>query len=432
MTLPRRFAGRTVLALLLAVLAFAGTLLGAGSASATAAPADAADAPRVTFGVQPGVRNAPDTSRADFSYSATPGARMSDYIAFRNYATKPVTLQTYARDAYNDASGAYAVLRRAEKSKDLGAWITLDRSSVTIPARGFVIVPFHITLPPNATPGDHDAGILAGIITQRVQSNGKQVSVEDRVGARVHIRVSGVLKPQLVVRQLKTSYHGSLSPFGSGSATVSYEVANTGNVRFSAAQELQLGSLLGGSAHAPKLAAIGELLPGNSVRQTAKVTGVWPGIRLNATVVLIPAPSPQFPVPTLAPIRAHHSGWAMPWMLLLLIALIAAGAVWLIRRRRRLAAEAAALAAAKKKKKQAVKRKRELVGAGVGAGSKASALPKPPAADDSDSAIDLRDTPPMKVDLRNPFSSEAIDLRPEAVPAEPDTGHSPSSTPTGK
>jgi hypothetical protein len=437
MTLPR-FAGRTLLAaVLIAMLAVAGVFAGAGLAGAAPVPADAANAPRITFGVQPGVRNAPDTSRADFSYSATPGARMNDYIAFRNYAYKPVTLQTYAKDAYNSASGAYAVLRRSEKSKDLGAWITLDRTSVTIPARSFVIVPFHIALPANATPGDHDAGILAGIVTQRIQSNGKQVSVEDRVGARVHIRVSGKLRPELLVRKLKSVYHGSFSPFSSGSATVSYEIANTGNIRFSAAQELQLSSMLGGSAHAPKLASIPELLPGNSVQQTVKVTGVWPGVRLKATVVLIPAPSPQFPVPTLAPIRAHHSGWAIPWTLLVLLALVVAGAVWYVRRRRRLAAEAA-LAAKKKQQVAQRKRKPELVGAGVaaGAGSNSKSVVIPEVATD-DEAIDLRDSPPMKVDLRNPFAQkpltpEAIDLRGESETADPDNGNPSSSNPTGK
>ena len=151
--------------------------------------------------------------------------------------------------------------------------------------------------------------------------------MEDRVGARMHIRISGALHPQLLVRKLKTSYHGSLSPFDSGSATVTYEVANTGNVRFSATQESELHSMLGGSASVPKLAAIPELLPGNSIQQQVKVSGVWPGIRLSATVVLVPAPSSQFPIPTLAPIRTSHSSWAMPWTLILLIAFIALAAL---------------------------------------------------------------------------------------------------------
>ena len=307
-----RTAGKAFSALLIAAVGL--SLTGSGAqASPNAAPAVSAS--RITFGVQPGLRTGPDTSRATFSYSATPGARMADYLVIRNYADAPVTLQTYAGDAFNGPTGAYDVLRRSSKSKGLGAWIQLDRSSVTIAGRSLVVIPFRVALPANAEPGDHEAGIVAAIITQEIRSNGSKVMVEERVGARVHVRVSGTLHPQLVVRKLKTSYHGSPNPFGSGSATVTYEIANVGNVSFSATQSLHVHSLLGGGASTPKLAAIPELIPGNTIKETVQVTDVWPGVRLNAGVTLIPAPSPQFPIPTLAPVRASHSSWAMPWML---------------------------------------------------------------------------------------------------------------------
>jgi hypothetical protein len=430
-----RTASKAFSAVLIAAVGL--SLTGSGAqASPNAAPA--VSAPRITFGVQPGSRTGPDTSRSAFSYSATPGARMADYLVIRNYADAPVTLQTYAGDAFNGPTGAYDVLRRSSKSKGLGAWIQLDRSSVTIAGRSLVVIPFRVALPANAEPGDHEAGIVAAIITQELRSNGSKVMVEERVGARVHVRVSGTLHPQLVVRKLKTSYHGSPNPFGSGSATVTYEIANVGNVSFSATQSLHVHSLLGGGASTPKLAAIPELIPGNTIKETVQVSDVWPGVRLNAGVTLIPAPSPQFPIPTLAPIRASHSSWAMPWMLLLFI-LLAAALAWYLRRRR----QAKAVLAAKKSvvKRPAVKR--ELVTAG--ARSSASAPAKPSSPDrvidldddgtdaDDDDRIDLRDTPPMKVDLRNPFASEAIDLSDEtALRAGPDSGNSSSPTHTGK
>ena len=433
-----RTAGKAFSALLIAAVGL--SLTGSGAqASPNAAPA--VSAPRITFGVQPGLRTGPDTSRSTFSYSATPGARMADYLVIRNYADAPVTLQTYAGDAFNGPTGAYDVLRRSSKSKGLGAWIQLDRSSVTIAGRSLVVIPFRVALPANAEPGDHEAGIVAAIITQEIRSNGSKVMVEERVGARVHVRVSGTLHPQLVVRKLKTSYHGSPNPFGSGSATVTYEIANVGNVSFSATQSLHVHSLLGGGASTPKLAAIPELIPGNTIKETVQVTDVWPGVRLNAGVTLIPAPSPQFPIPTLAPVRASHSSWAMPWMLLLSI-LLAAALAWYVRRRR----QAKAVLAAKKPiaKKPGAKRpavKRELVTSG--ARTSAASKPSSPARvidlddadDDADEAdrIDLRDTPPMKVDLRNPFASEAIDLSEEtALRAGPDSGNSSSPTHTGK
>jgi hypothetical protein len=209
-------------------------------------------------------------------------------------------------------------------------------------------------------------------------------------------------------------------------------VANSGNVSFSATQSLSLHALLGGSASAPKLAAIPELIPGNTIKETVQVKGVWPGVRLTAGVTLIPAPSPQFPIPTLAPIRAGHSSWAMPWMLLLFI-LLAAALTWYIRRRR----IGKTVLVAKKPVVMRPTAKRELVttGARSAAAAPAKLGKQPPVIDldDDEEPIDLRDTPAMKVDLRNPFAPEPIDLsEPSAPKTGLDGGNPSSSTPTGK
>jgi hypothetical protein len=408
----RRWLRHAVIA---AALAIGGGVLIAAPASAAPAPTSA-DTPRLTFGVQPATRAGFDSSRADFSYSATPGALVNDYLAVRNYADAQVTLQTYAGDAFNGPTGGYDVLKRGQKSKDLGAWIKLDRSSVTVPGRGFVIIPFHVRMPFSALPGDHDAGIVAAIITQQLRSGGNRVTVEDRVGARVHVRVSGPLRPQLSVRSLKTVFHNSLNPFGSGSATVSYQVVNTGNVRLSAAQRLQVKSMIGGSGVVPKLPRLPELLPGNSFQQQAKVTGVWPGIKVKSTVTLDPAASPRFPVPGIKQVRKSASTWAIPWMLLAVLAALAliVAAAWWLRRRK---------AAAKRAAKPAVPEK-ELVGAGVGA---AADTPREPPIwepidlrDPEPAAVDVRDSEPHPVDIRDPKDRDVIDLRPEEA-AEIDT-----------
>jgi hypothetical protein len=410
---PGRTAGRVALAVGLAAASLA-----LAAAPAQAAPAPSAQAPHITFGVQPGLRNTFDSTRADFSYSATPGARMTDYVAIRNYANAAVTLQTYAGDAFNGPTGAYDILRRGRKSKDLGAWITLARTSVKVPGRSFVIIPFRIQLPAGALPGDHDAGIVASIITQQLRSNGSRVSVEERVGNRVHIRVSGPLRPQLSVRQLKTVFHGALNPVGSGSATVSYAVVNTGNVRLSAAQQVQLHAMIGGTRKV-RLARLPELLPGNSFKQQADVSGVWPGLRVKATVALDPAASPQAPVPGLVTIRKSASTWALPWTLIGLIALLAglmALVTWLRRRR------AAAAPAAKPEAE------RVLVGAGIG-GPGSDELPVQPTGD----PIDRRDPAPVEVDVREPGDHDVMDLFEQPAPkSDPDSGVPPSSDPNRK
>jgi hypothetical protein len=403
---------------LAASVVVAGCALGAftGPAAAATPPATPATAARLTFGVQPALRSALDSTRADFSYSATPGARINDYIAIRNYALAPVTLQTYAGDAFNGSTGAFDVLRRGQKSKDLGAWISLERPSVTIPGRSYVIIPFRIQLPANALPGDHDAGIVAAVITQQLRSNHSRVSVEERVGARVRIRVSGPLKPELSVRQLKTVFTGSLSPLASGRAMVTYEIVNTGNVVLSTTQRVEVHAMIGGTKQAPSLAAIANLLPGNSARVSVTVRGVTPGIKVKATVVLDPKGSSTEPVTGLVEVRRSSSTWAVPWTLIgliVLILLVFAAARWSLRRR------------ARNRAARIPEQSRELVGAGVAAG---------PASPPTQPTIDLRDAPPVEVDVRDPAEADVIDLRkqdaPEAEP--PDGGFPPPANPTRK
>jgi hypothetical protein len=406
---------RLFVAVVLAGCAMAGLTLPAGAAPAPVAPA--AGPARLTFGVQPAVRTQLDSTRADFSYSATPGARVNDYIAVRNYALAPITLQTYAGDAFNGPTGAYDVLRRGQKSKDLGAWIRLAKASVTIPGRSYVIIPFTVQLPPNALPGDHDAGIVASIITQRLSSNKSKVTVEDRVGARVRIRVSGPLNPELSVRQLKTVFTGSLSPVASGRAKVTYEVVNTGNVVLSTTQRVQVHALIGGTKQAPTLPPITSLLPGSSVKVSVIVKGVTPGIRVKATVVLDPKSSSTEPVTGLVQVRKSSSTWAIPWTLLgliLLLLLAFSGLRWRLRRRSR------------KRAAVAPQPPRTLVGAGVAAA---------PAATPGLQPIDLRDKPPLEVDVRDSADNNSvIDLRKQdsSEVDPPDGGSPPSSNPRRK
>ena len=52
----------------------------------------------------------------------------------------------------------------------------------------------------------------------------------------IELRVTGPLRAGLQVESISTGFNDPLNPFGTGSATVSYTVHNTGNVRLTAAR----------------------------------------------------------------------------------------------------------------------------------------------------------------------------------------------------
>ena len=93
-------------------------------------------------------------------------------------------------------------------------------------------MPFTLTVPSDATPGDHTGGVLAAVTEQRTTTNGQRVNVDRRIAARVYLRVNGPLTSSLQIDRLSAAHDGPI--VGNGTVTVTYRVRNTGNVRLRA------------------------------------------------------------------------------------------------------------------------------------------------------------------------------------------------------
>ena len=295
-----------------------------------------------TFGVQPVTGNKPD-SRAKLTYDATPGAQISDHVAVQNFGTQPLQLHVYANDAFNTTDGGFDIQAASVPPKDLGSWVHLAGSTfVTVPPRAMVIVPITISIPINATPGDHAGGIVAGLNRMATDAKGNRVNVEERVGTRIYIRVPGKLSAALTLTDVSTTYHNSLNPIGSGSATVSYTVKNTGNVRLAAAVHVNVSSFIGGSRQAVNVPgqpinvpSIQELLPGQQLSFSTQVGGVLPSFVATGRVTVDPSALPGDIDPKASSDSATASTASIPWALLILILLLGGATFELIRRRRR-------------------------------------------------------------------------------------------------
>lgn len=347
----RLLATALTAALVSAPAALAGT--------AAVAPAYAAD-PGISWGVQPSTPSGPD-GRADLSYQVGPGTIISDWIAVTNHSTGPATFRVYAADATTDYDTAsFTLVGADEASKDLGAWTSIDgKNAACAPADAACIaavgttvtldpgaradIPFAITVPADATPGDHSAGIVASFVSQAATGGGTGVSLEQRVGTRVYLRVDGPLTPQLTVSGAVAGYSGGLNPF-SGTATVGFDVTNTGNTRVSAVPTVRLNGPFGIALATVPLDRIQNVVPGRTGHVTAELAGIPPLVLLFADVTVDPAPAGGVaagdPLPAVSTVSVM--AWALPWMLLaaaLVIAALIAVAVWWRRRSRALLAE---------------------------------------------------------------------------------------------
>ena len=298
----------------------------------TAAPTQAAQreapAAAAAWSVQPSSKAGPG-NRPFYTYDLAPGGTVTDYVAVTNLGTTEMTFTVYGSDAFTTATGGYDLLPAARESTDAGAWVRLGVRTVTVPARSRADIPFELKVPANATPGDHAGGIVASITTAAADATGHTTRVEQRVGTRVYLRVTGELHPGLRVDALTASYRPSLRPF-TGDLDLEYTVRNIGNTRIAPGQSVTVEGPLGLAADSLTLDDLPELLPGAAVERSVRVPGRPALLRLSASVALTS--------PDGATARSTAGVWAWSWYHAAVLLLIAAAVRALLRLRRRRAA----------------------------------------------------------------------------------------------
>jgi hypothetical protein len=271
--------------------------------------------------------------RPFLSYSIAPGQTQEDSVTVWNFSNVQLNFQLYATDAFNNPQGQFSLLAGDDKPTDAGAWITMPTTGLQLAAHTSAIIPISITVPADATPGDHTAGIVASSTTS-ASNGGDQVQLDRRAGTRVYIRVPGKLRRDVEVSELSTVYHGSVNPLD-GELEVRYTIYNAGNVRLGTRQSIKVHDLFGTVAER-KPPPIEELLPGNSVTVTRRFQDVAATVRVATDVQLepfAPANTGGEPVKLATVTRTSHA-WAIPWILLAVLALLLL-VMWLARRQRR-------------------------------------------------------------------------------------------------
>lgn len=329
MTTHAGHVGRAILSTLLALAITSSTVLPASASDDT-------DEPATRWSVIPANASGPD-GRAAVEHDIDPGDSVSDYFAVRNVGEADVTFRLTAADGFYTRTGRFDILPADQESVDSGTWIAIP-DEVAVPAGQTVVIPFGISVPGTAEPGDHAAGITASILSVQSGDDGASVGVESRVGFRVLTRVTGEIAPAAAAKPLEAAYALSWNPFRPGKMTVTFDVVNEGNTRLIAEGVAQAG---GQQAAFPAESEIRqELLPGDTRPMTAVIDDVWPFFLVPTKVVLSPTVvTVDGETTSMTPvIKAQILVWAVPWPQLILvagIALLILALVWGRRRNKR-------------------------------------------------------------------------------------------------
>jgi hypothetical protein len=297
-------------------------VLGSSLALITAGPAGAADHATtvpatgdgdsaVTWALAPADLDGPD-GRRWIELTADPGQTVTEQMAVTNLSSKALVFSLSAADGLFTAQGRFMLLPDPDASTGAGTWITLP-GSVEVAAGQTEVVPFTVTVPADAEPGDHAAGVSAALKPGGSSGDGASMGVTSIIGFRVMTRVTGQLEPALVVTGLAGSYHVQWHPLRPGRLTVGFDLVNTGNARLTVAGTATAAGqqvVFPGQGE-PAI----ELLPGDTRHVQVGIHQVWPAFRtraaITATAAVLALEGAQ--APSLAPVGAAAWTWALPW-----------------------------------------------------------------------------------------------------------------------
>jgi hypothetical protein len=243
----------------------------------------AADDGSGNFAVQPSGPNGPG-ERDWFIYTLDPGDTWGDTVAISNLSDRPTRFFIYATDAITIAdTGGIGALRDDQAPVDVGSWVQLAANEYVVDPGRRIDVPFSITVPSDAEPGDHTGVILAIDADEGAGAGpdepGVSFDVRRRIGTRIYLRVNGELTPALRIDRLDVARAG-------GDVTVTWDVSNTGNVRLSPTAEVRITGLFGRTVATAPAQQLAEMLPGSNLLGGVTVPDVPSYERLTAHLVL--------------------------------------------------------------------------------------------------------------------------------------------------
>ena len=115
----------------------------------------------LSFGIRPTKASEGGAGTSSyFSYSLDPGAVLSSEALVLNSGDVPVTLRLYAADGITAVNGGTAFALEGQEPTGVSHWLSLPVKEIALGPGEEMIVPFTITVPSDASPGQHVAGLV--------------------------------------------------------------------------------------------------------------------------------------------------------------------------------------------------------------------------------------------------------------------------------
>jgi hypothetical protein len=163
-------------------------------------------------------------TKSIFVYALSPNQTANDGIKVVNNSDETKTLTVYAVDSQPSSDGAFACAQQADAQKEVGKWLSLSKTRVTLEPKTNETVNFSVTVPAHADVGEHNGCIAIQDVSAGTQQSQNGIALSFRSALRVAVTVPGTLVTKLQFVDVKTK---SLSQ---EKLQVTPTVRNLGNV----------------------------------------------------------------------------------------------------------------------------------------------------------------------------------------------------------
>jgi Bacterial protein of unknown function (DUF916) len=166
----------------------------------------------------------PET-KSYFVFDARPGRTIRSTVRVTNVGTLAGTVKLYAVDGTTGKTSGTVYRNAGGPRRDVGAWLRLSVSTLTLRPRQSRIVSFTIGVPAHVRSGDHVGGIVAENEAVQSSASGKglQIKIKHLTISAVVVRVPGPATARLGLSRVNASG-------GHGFQYLNLRLANRGRV----------------------------------------------------------------------------------------------------------------------------------------------------------------------------------------------------------
>jgi LysM domain len=179
-------------------------------------------------------------SKEIFVHTSEPGAIIEDGITVTNNSDNVKTLYIYSTDKAKTGDSGFACTQRAEINQELGSWIKLGKTEVTLQPNTYTVIPFTISVPQDIDVGEHNGCIS---IEEKKEISREETAGGVSLSTRVSLRVA-ITIPGDIVKNLEIINFTSESK-ESGKELITIKAKNNGNVSIETDVQLKIYNIFG-------------------------------------------------------------------------------------------------------------------------------------------------------------------------------------------